>query len=670
MSKPAKLTKVQIQIMSQFSELKDKYHNGYEYIDRHILVHEGEVWFRNFGGRQDTLNALVRKGVLKEHTITITEGYEVATYYAEIAAPVLVEADDQAANKTTAEVKQTSEPTVVLSNQLPMKLTPTQIDLLKRLKSNPAGLHSSDFHKATGLALASRGLARAFAGGMAGSPSDFLNYDFRLKLKREGDQWLKQNVQPEPAPEQNVQPEPYRFKHLTEPGFTASIKSADERRAAMALDPTLRKATAADFRLGATLHDNHGAWLVAEHSHENIWNLKGPGGWKSVGSGSSSYYWVKLDDETTPSGPEKSQVVSISFNRLEGQPDQVGEIVFDSFSELDNHIRSAARTVPMTGSHRCKYIVIWEDNDVYAGTFGMRNKHIKGSDFIQKQIFDEALNPKRSDPEKSLAWIAARSFHDQAATTEDRLDGSEDVSDLALPGQEPAADDSIHIWEDAGIGVAPFFFRGYFTTPSRSLQSANPSAYDAAMASLPQGYPKGSCSICGTAITNHFMVMDANGKKLVAGSSCINKSGDKGLTTKAKLAKRRHDQLLQFEEAETRRQAALEQERLVNDGLTNYELEEKQRADAQEARLAALEPIIKELEPYADRVADGRGAFRDSVAESLVKGELPKGRGLTIMIEILAREQGRRGSKAYQDEEARLTTFFDEIQDMITAVTG
>jgi hypothetical protein len=74
----------------------------------------------------------------------------------------------------------------------------------------------------------------------------------------------------------------------------------------------------------------------------------------------------------------------------------------------------------------------------------------------------------------------------------------------------------VHIFEMAGLGLAPFHFVGY----ERKVFVACPGA------PVQVG---GSCDYCSTGISNMFWVKSADGKRFKVGSECILKAGDKGL---------------------------------------------------------------------------------------------------------------------------------------------
>lgn len=87
----------------------------------------------------------------------------------------------------------------------------------------------------------------------------------------------------------------------------------------------------------------------------------------------------------------------------------------------------------------------------------------------------------------------------------------------------------VHVFEH--LGKPPYRYDGYdelvFIVPGTGINKAG-----------------GSCDHCGTAIRNAYFFTSSDGKRFKVGSSCVNKSGDKGMrkfvseeTRKAKAAK-------------------------------------------------------------------------------------------------------------------------------------
>ena len=87
-----------------------------------------------------------------------------------------------------------------------------------------------------------------------------------------------------------------------------------------------------------------------------------------------------------------------------------------------------------------------------------------------------------------------------------------------------------HTFEIAELGMAPF----KIIACREEIFQAHPSA---------PCKPGGTCAYCGRAITCVFVVDDVKGIKIKIGSSCIKKTGDKGMVdlVKRELRKRQQD---------------------------------------------------------------------------------------------------------------------------------
>lgn len=85
-----------------------------------------------------------------------------------------------------------------------------------------------------------------------------------------------------------------------------------------------------------------------------------------------------------------------------------------------------------------------------------------------------------------------------------------------------------HIFEQAGLGKAPFKLVGY------SYETFKP-AIDC------PAKPGGSCAYCGQAISHMYHIESADGKKFHVGCECVNKTGDKGLVKEMKAQVRKNN---------------------------------------------------------------------------------------------------------------------------------
>lgn len=64
---------------------------------------------------------------------------------------------------------------------------------------------------------------------------------------------------------------------------------------------------------------------------------------------------------------------------------------------------------------------------------------------------------------------------------------------------------------------------------------------------------------------------------------------------------------------------------------------------------------------FISGLSEAYGYFAKDVAEGLREGRLPSGRGVTIMLEIIAKNAGRRGSKAYEAAYAEAEAKWEEV---------
>lgn len=98
---------------------------------------------------------------------------------------------------------------------------------------------------------------------------------------------------------------------------------------------------------------------------------------------------------------------------------------------------------------------------------------------------------------------------------------------------------TIHAFEKANLGVAPFRCVGMFSIPSPSLAAQNVDAYNNALSMMPRDIGVGSCAYCGMCLTHNFIIKDANGKRFVVGCECVNRAGDAGLITAVKAERKK-----------------------------------------------------------------------------------------------------------------------------------
>lgn len=174
---------------------------------------------------------------------------------------------------------------------------------------------------------------------------------------------------------------------------------------------------------------------------------------------------------------------------------------------------------------------------------------------------------------------------------------------------------------------------GFFSLPPAALAESNPAAYCAAVQSAPSG--AGTCAHCGTGIRNHI-VIECGGVTAFIGTDCAARVGSDEVRECA---------------ANRKTSAQLERERAARAES------DKARMDATAAQAAIRRERITanpELQNIAARLADGGGGFCDDVAAALRDGFTISDRQCSAVIDILSRQCGRRGSKAYNAEAERL----------------
>jgi hypothetical protein len=164
---------------------------------------------------------------------------------------------------------------------------------------------------------------------------------------------------------------------------------------------------------------------------------------------------------------------------------------------------------------------------------------------------------------------------------------------------------------------------------------------------------------------NCFLINSADGKRFAVGCECVRKTGDAGLTDRVKYEQRQARRQAAAEKREAARLAALDRERQRNGGFTDYEWHEAQRENKRRQEQIRADKCKNLLAPLAAILADGKRGFRDSVAETLRGGRLPYGRGIDIALDILAKQAGRRNSKAYDIEYKRLDKIFAKAEKIL-----
>jgi hypothetical protein len=220
------------------------------------------------------------------------------------------------------------------------------------------------------------------------------------------------------------------------------------------------------------------------------------------------------------------------------------------------------------------------------------------------------------------------------------------------------------VHENFQFGEAPFRFIGVWSAPARSLLEQNPAAYNLQMQAKPKFCHFG-CDHCGTAIEHHYVLRDAKGDKYCVGSSCISKVGNVVNLSDAEAAERQRQRELRRARAEAKREqqrlaheAKLDAQRERNGGLTDNELAMQKMQQEREQQRIANE---QKYDYFISGLSEAYGYFAKDVAQGLREGRQPSGRGVTIMLEIIAKTAGRRGSKAYEAAYAEAEAKWEEV---------
>lgn len=204
------------------------------------------------------------------------------------------------------------------------------------------------------------------------------------------------------------------------------------------------------------------------------------------------------------------------------------------------------------------------------------------------------------------------------------------------------ATQTIHPFEQAGLGLAPFHFIGM---SENAIQ-------------LPGGSSRagGCCDYCYTGIRYEYHIKSYDGKTSKVGCDCILKleRADNKLISEAKRAKALFEQkkkeAIRAEKARIRREEMekeLQRQREQNGGLTNRELEQKKQEELDQANRAEWSTKNQWLLEVLDK--EYQSDFITSMIskiETMSIGSLSD-RCICILRDIYAKSFGRRSSKKY-----------------------
>ena len=122
---------------------------------------------------------------------------------------------------------------------------------------------------------------------------------------------------------------------------------------------------------------------------------------------------------------------------------------------------------------------------------------------------------------------------------------------------------------------------------------------------------------------------------------------------KARL-KREEKKRAEWEARQQIVEAELQKERDRNGGKTDAQLFDEKLEAAKNAFVEKAQPIIDRLARMPENFY-----FAHNIREDLEKARMPNGRGLDILLDILAKQNGRRNSKKYWEEHDELSDLFE-----------
>ncbi len=200
----------------------------------------------------------------------------------------------------------------------------------------------------------------------------------------------------------------------------------------------------------------------------------------------------------------------------------------------------------------------------------------------------------------------------------------------------------MHCFERADLGEAPFRFVGleekvYVACPGEPAQ------------------PAGTCDYCGTGIRYCFHIRSNDGKNFVVGSDCVGHLKDennrlmdrcKRELAKLKRKKREEERLQAWQKRQQEMELELQRQRDKNGGLTDQEIEYKNRLLLEKKQ----RQVLKEKNDWLIIILQGQsGNFCADMAEQLTRSEINQlsERQIQILRDIYAKHHGRRGSKKY-----------------------
>jgi hypothetical protein len=201
--------------------------------------------------------------------------------------------------------------------------------------------------------------------------------------------------------------------------------------------------------------------------------------------------------------------------------------------------------------------------------------------------------------------------------------------------------DQTHKFTQSGLGKAPF----RFVAVRENVIIISGEASKAG----------GTCDHCMTGIRWEHVIRSADGKTSVVGSSCISKVGDRGLIKLAAAARTERNREARNAKHLAAFELVLDAQRERNGGLTDNEI-----AVAESQRIRQAEEVARLARVDAFRgvsfvLHSQNSRFAMDIAHELEHGSAPRGRGVTIVAEICAKQKGRKNTAAFAAEFERVS---------------
>ena len=199
-----------------------------------------------------------------------------------------------------------------------------------------------------------------------------------------------------------------------------------------------------------------------------------------------------------------------------------------------------------------------------------------------------------------------------------------------------------HVWQEAGMGVAPYTYVGCEDT----------------------GYLSTNCDACGAGLRYVFFVRDAKGCQYQVGCDCVLKTNDAKLVKVVSEAQKKINEAkaeAKREKEEEKRMAEhaakLQAQREKNGGLTDHEL------NAQKSRQKVVE--AKEFNSWllGKLNLTGQEYYWDGLNDLYRQKIVDKSdRYIDIVKGIFCKKAGRTGSKAYKQAEVEFENWLESVR--------